>query len=374
MSKLHLFYPENDLALARNLEHYTAPPAAVRLRMSGALLGLWYGVPGDRVVDYGTDSRWYRNARTRYALGPELYAGDPSGLEAAPWGWSRASRLEFERLGFSKDKLPTDATLDRMRELSHRRTSSLISQALSRTLDFPIAPAACELTSYKAVEEYVRKTGDSVLKLPWSSSGRGLILCNPTDLESHKGEIEGLLKRQATLMGEPKLNKTLDFALLFTMHDGHCTFDGYSVFRTVQFGSYAGNILAPQAALHAEIEEKVPKIDRITEALPPIIEEIIGRDYDGTLGVDMIAVDGAEYDVSPAVELNLRMTMGHVCRLFYDLHVVDGATGMFSVMTEGSGVDDTCIVGTRISSGRLSLSPPHSPFSFQVTLNPPGKL
>ena len=145
MGKLHLFFPENDLALARDLEHYTAPPAAVKLRISGALLGMWYGAPGDIVVDYGTDSRWYDRVRTRYALAPAIYGGSPDGLVPAPWGWGKAARLEFVRLGFGKESLPSDEDLDVMRSLSHRRTAAIIADALASVVDFPLAPASREL-------------------------------------------------------------------------------------------------------------------------------------------------------------------------------------------------------------------------------------
>lgn len=368
MGKLHLFFPENDLALARNLEHYTAPPAAIKLRISGALLGMWYGAPGDMVVDYGTDSRWYDSVRTRYALAPAIYDGSPDCLAPAPWGWSKASRLEFVRLGFGKESLPSDEELDVMRSLSHRRTAAIIADALASVVDFPLAPASRELATLEDVDAYVHATGESVLKLPWSSSGRGIVLCSPSEFDSHRVEIEGLLNRQGSLMGEPRMKKTLDFALLFTMTNGKCHFDGYSLFRTVQFGSYAGNMLAPQRMLHDEIAGRVPVLDRISEVLPAVLEEIIGTGYDGPLGIDMMAVDGAPYCVAPAVELNLRMTMGHVCRMFYERHVVEGHRGTFTVTNRDSGIDDTVLEGNRIYSGRLSLSPPHSPFSFEVCL------
>ena len=368
MGKLHLFFPENDLALARNLEHYTAPPAAVKLRMSGALLGVWYGDVGDCVVDYGTDSKWYDNARKRYALAPEIYSGRPDGLVPAPWGWSKASRLEFVRLGFDRELLPSDDALAEMRELSHRRTASQIADALSSAMDFPLPPGACELQTMEDVRNYVFMTGESVLKLPWSSSGRGIILCSPSDFDSHRVEIEALLRRQGSIMGEPRMNKTMDFALLFTMENGKCWFNGYSVFHTVQFGSYAGNVLASQKMLHDMILNRVPVIDAISGALPSIFEDIIGKEYNGPLGLDMMAVDGAPFCVAPSVEPNLRMTMGHVCRMFYDKHVVAGRTGLFTVINRDSGIDDTLVEGTRIFSGRLSLSPPHSPFSFEVRL------
>jgi len=53
--------------------------------------------------------------------------------------------------------------------------------------------------------------------------------------------FEGMLRRQGSVMAEPRMKKLLDFAMLFTINEsGKCSFDGYSVFNNVQFGSYAG--------------------------------------------------------------------------------------------------------------------------------------
>ena len=50
MAVLHLFNPENDLALAADMACYTPPPAAVRLRSRGALLPLWFASEGDLIM------------------------------------------------------------------------------------------------------------------------------------------------------------------------------------------------------------------------------------------------------------------------------------------------------------------------------------
>ena len=77
MHSLHLFYPENDLALARDLDNYTPPPAASRLRKSGETLALWYGDDGDKVFTQGINSQWYRGIKERFGLRTELYDGNP---------------------------------------------------------------------------------------------------------------------------------------------------------------------------------------------------------------------------------------------------------------------------------------------------------
>lgn len=368
MPKLHLFFPENDLALARNLERYTPPPAAAQLRRSGQTLALWYGDAGDEVFDQGADARWYERAVGRFGLQTSLFGGSTAGLTPAPWGWSKASRLFLRNIGFRPDELPDDAQLDSMRMLSHRRTAAAIAAALHRTLPYPMPEPAEELTSMAEVETFVRRTGQAILKLPWSSSGRGLLFANEGDLAHIGASVEGVIRRQGAIMGERRLNRTMDFAMLFTMSGGRCEYNGLSLFRTDPNGAYTGNILAPQAVLQSRIEALTPPLQPLADALMPILEDVIGTAYNGPLGIDMMAVDNGDIRIAPAVELNLRMTMGHLCRIFYDRFVEPGRTGMFTVATDGAGVDTTVLKGHRISSGTLSLTPPATPFTFRVQI------
>ena len=74
MPGLHLFFPENDLALAQDNASYTAPPAAVKLRRAGATLPLWYGDAGDYVIADGVNARWYNDVAGRFGLATKLYS------------------------------------------------------------------------------------------------------------------------------------------------------------------------------------------------------------------------------------------------------------------------------------------------------------
>ena len=104
--------------------------------------------------------------------------------------------------------------------------------------------------------------------------------------------------------------KKLDFAMLFTMDGGSCS-SAVSVFDTAALGVYAGNRLAPQELLEAEICSMVGRevFDGVRDALPEVLSAIIGDVYNGSVGVDMMAVDNRDYAIAPAVELNLRNTM-----------------------------------------------------------------
>lgn len=372
MPGLHLFFPENDLALAQDTPNYTAPPAAVKLRKAGSTLPLWYGNPGDYVLTEGINARWYNKILSLLGLETQPCATYVDGSIPEPWGWSKASRKFLEIKGVPSDILPGDTDLDRIRELSHRRTAAVINQALAQALPFAIAPEAKEVKSFDEIRAYITSAGAAVVKLPWSSSGRGIIPVDNSNIDRQQQAIEGAIRRQGSVMIETRHDKKLDFAALYEFSGNKCHYAGLSVFDTSGFGSYAGNRLASEDELHDIISDAIGdsrQLDSVLDTLPGILEKIIGTDYDGPLGVDMMAVKADSYSLAPAIELNLRMTMGHVCRRFYDRFVAAGRRGFFTVApTSQSGLIECTVSDGRISSGSIDLAQPGCEFSFNVSL------
>lgn len=115
------------------------------------------------------------------------------------------------------------------------------------------------------------------------------------------------------------MDKILDCAALFRIRLGVIEFEGVSVFRTIGEGSYGGNIVAPQALLLETITRYVApdQLDATIEAQRDALGRLIGTDYDGWLGIDMMVCRTTNGGVilHPCVELNLRMTMGVVAML-----------------------------------------------------------
>lgn len=375
LPEAHLFYPENDLALARDIARYTAPPAAVQLRRSGLTLPFFYGNDGDAVVAQGVDAQWL--GRIRDAFGPDVslwHSGD-KGFVPSPWGWSKASRQYFADLGFPASELPSDVTLDAIRELSHRRTAARVASMVAADLPFAVAPPASELSTLEEINEFIREHPDgAVLKLPWSSSGRGLVATDPATAAQQQGMFAGMLARQGTVMAEPRYRRLLDFAMLFTIEGGICRYAGMSVFSSVGLGTYAGNELAPEAELRARVAALcgADRLEAIKAALTKALAEVAGMNYSGPLGVDMMAVAGAGFPVVPVSEINFRMTMGHLCHRFYSRYAVDGTRGTFTVRANGSltpsGAFAAAVRGGRMEGGTLDLAQPGCRFSFLITL------
>ena len=365
MKKVHLFFPENDLALARDLENYTPPPAAARLRRAGEVLPLWYAADGDSFISTGVNAAWLRGMQDAFGMRVGVFDYHSEGCTAAPWGWSRASRRMYLSRGFAPDALPDDARLARIRELSHRRTAAQIAGRLAGLAGTDMTPPAVECTTMTEVADFVERNGDVLLKLPWSSSGRGLVKVDPRTLSAQKGMIEGMIKRQGSVMAEKFYDKAVDFAMLFTMTDGRCEYNGLSLFATDRLGSYTGNTLAPQERLAELIAH--PALSSLSTALSQVLQDIIATDYDGPIGVDMMTLTDGRID--PAVELNLRMTMGHLCLRFYDRYVAPGAEGTFAVHPAGPAAAGADVFNGRLRSGAIDLNPPGSDFRFVVNIN-----
>lgn len=98
MSRLLLYNPENDLALASNALSYTPTMAAKAMRQSGVLLPLWWSEAGDEVLMPTDLIPQAESLCQKWNL-----LGKPVSVTTAdcamPWGWSRSTKRELQSLG-----------------------------------------------------------------------------------------------------------------------------------------------------------------------------------------------------------------------------------------------------------------------------------
>ncbi len=373
MSKLHLFNPENDIALAGGRENFTAPKAALALRAAGAALPLWYGDNGDALLAYGINARWFDSVTEQFGIGVSIFDHKPSDrLSPSPWGWAAAVRKDFIKEGYPLSDLPDDPTLERWRQLSHRRTASEICSSIARSLDFSIAPPATEISDIDSLRTALAGQPDSIIKSPWSSSGRGLIDARRISAEEVIRRCEGIIRRQGSVMVEKAYDRTVDFAMLFECGNGDCNFVGYSLFATDNSGAYTGNVLATDNRLIDMIGHHYPaeRLSAVAEALRSAIAGTIAPTYRGPVGVDMLVArmpDGSAL-LDATVELNLRMTMGFVAHAISDRYLADESVGQYSVVPDKStpAPDNMIVEDRRMISGRMYLTPPGGLFRFAV--------
>lgn len=289
MSKVHWFNPENDLALAADLSNYTPPRPAAALRRAGAWLPSLWAAPDDMVLVTDSDM--------------PIPAGD---YTPAPWGWSQYTRTVFLHQGANPGLMPSEEQISRIRQLSHRRSAAKVLRLCGTPERFIPIEATDTDSAIKAIRDM---DGDAIVKLPWSCSGRGIMATRAMPHRRLRDTVEGMIRRQGSVMIEPRYERLKDFATLYYLSDGKAEYRGLSVFATDRSGNYTGNIIAPQSELWS-----LPGIDLTPyiESLTPALTEVFGHDYTGWAGVDMLSyrTERGAIAVAPCIEVNLRMTMG----------------------------------------------------------------
>lgn len=371
MTKLHLFNPDNDIALARDIDNFTAPAAAREIRLAGSTLPMWYGAAGDRFIASGINARWYDAVENLFATGVDIIGRN--GAESyipSPWGWSKASRRDFALLGINDMLLPDDIALERLRQLSHRRTAITIAAQLAETLPFSIAAPATEATDDRQIADFFDINTDVIAKEPWSCSGRGIIDSRTTPQRRMAERMAAIIRNQGSVMLEKAYDKTCDFAVLINCCAGHASVEGLSLFDTGINGDYHGNILADNSSLAESIARYCSRehLDMLIDSLCSAIDRTIAPDYNGPVGADLITTRGDSQPEFALVEINLRMTMGFVARRFYDRFMAEGSTGRYSVTPRQSIVSplpDAVVDSHRLVSGTVTLNP-EGRFAFTV--------
>ncbi len=375
-STLHIFNPDNDLALANNNENYQSPASARKMGEDLAVLPAWWAQSGDAVlVPSIGEARIWQQEVAGFLPDVDWYSirQIPDFDCIRPWGWNPAL-LKFLRLWGVADKvLLSVEQMKRLRTLSSRLSAVDILPRLVSSEHFCGESVYC--TTEQEVVSALKLFSESILKAPYSSSGKGLRWGHGVYEPVLGNWCRRILKGQAGVVVEPLYNKVEDFAMEFYAEGGNVRFIGYSLFRTDSNGAYIGNLLAT----HKEIENRLcEKVDRNTlqQLRPAILSVLSGwlqnTCYRGYLGVDMMICrfpDFPFFRIHPCVEINLRMNMGVVARIFYDRYVAEGAKGIFSVSYRGDSeallaehkkLEESYplqIENNRIVSGYLSLAP-----------------
>ena len=201
---------------------------------------------------------------------------------------------ELERLGMPEMMLPTDAVLNKVREMSSRQWAAL---HLQRGVEY--------VTETARVKELILQHGKAVVKAPWSSSGRGVKYVSAEDFRTagdyptFERWVANMIYHQGGVTVEPLYNKVRDFAMEFEMKDGKALYRGLSLFDTIK-NAYSGNVLCSE---DDKVEMMKPLISeaqlagirqRIIEVMEPALKDI----YSGPFGVDMMICTKGEKDES----------------------------------------------------------------------------
>ena len=348
MAKTYIFNPDSDLALANGDANYLPPRSARRMADDLSLLPAWYADEGDAVLIPSSDVIYYWSktlsnnilrSEIKWITNKESLPSQP----LSPWGWNAALVKQMKVRGLGDEHLPSVEEMEALRALSSRRMAVEVLKALMQNLSDThrlIGEAAFCVTEEEIVQQ-VTSYPTTMLKAPWSSSGKGLRRGQGEYAPPLSGWCARTLAQQGAVVVEPLYRKVKDFAMEFySAGDGApLTFVGYSRFVTDANGSYEGNLLMADEEIERELSTYVSReaLHSVRAMLQELIGERIGADYRGYVGVDMMVClvkrENQKWDMClhPCVEINLRMNMGVVVHIFYERYVAKGCRGRFVV-------------------------------------------
>jgi len=275
------------MALADGKSGYTPPAQIQQMRRELWWLPQWWAEEKDIV--------W--NGEDRLNLSNDT--------KILPWGWSPALSHQLKQAGVQESLLPSAEKLEQIRQLSHRQTAVALLQELREQLplDGHIAGNSTFCHTIEEVKEAVNIYGEAMLKLPWSSSGRGIRQVKAEDTSLLRGRWKG------SVVVERFLHKITDFALEFWLDGkGGVEYQGLSLFYTNERGAYLGNWVAPEGQKLAWLAQYIP-LQYLQEIRKWWEERLSHFDYSGPVGIDMML---AQEGICPCIEVNWRMTMGLV--------------------------------------------------------------
>lgn len=341
--RIYLFNPDNDLALAHGGGHYIAPPFAQKMQNDLCTLPMWYTEPGSMVLVADEAMReWVDSTSER--LGFTIKGITPSRLAKAndasfyPWGWSGTIKKRLIKRGVKAHLLPSDAAMEQVRLLAHRRNSIAMHHFIQERISLPLSPVPVEYDDFNEVLDFATKHPGSYIKMPWSGSGQGVYhAIEPGTIEFERW-CKGALKRQGSLLCEVGLDRILDFALEFKCENGKAELLGYSVFESDFHSQYNSGIVGSKQHLYDIIASKYPPLHDIIPTVTEAVSHIYAANYEGFLGVDMLLYnDGGTTKLNPCVEVNLRATMGLVTCMVGEHILPKGTVGRFKIEYSKSG-------------------------------------
>ena len=389
---IYFFNPTCEPAMANGSPYYTAPALLRKFEADLGYLPGWLGNEKDWVLVQGTVDPEYSGRMKALGFGLPGFVNLSDALSDTewlsisksslrPWGWSPAVYNQF------KDVLASCSEDFRQSAVAGWRTdhkilySRLSAIGLLKNLleekaavwlpGFTEIPVVCN--SLREVDEVLEKSGKAVVKSPWSSSGRGLLLFPNVDTKKKNDElISGMLKQQGFVTVEPWLDKVSDLSYQFISSAGKISFQGRTVFETDRKGRYVRNFLTDNLNATSEVREFVEARDAevVSMLTAALSRSGYSKIYEGWIGIDALIYRSAEGSLKfhPLIEINGRFTMGAIA-LKIRKYLAPGSDGFMQIFYSKTGNfrsfcekqetgNPLVMENQKIVSGFLPLTPP----------------
>ena len=225
------------------------------------------------------------------------------------------------------------------KELYSRKTAMhILASIIDAQIDSIYVSSESIPKAFDCVDDiaaYLGKYKQIVLKEPWSSSGRGVLMLRKSSLNtSIIQRVKGVVNQQGYIMAEPLLDKQLDMAMHFEITNKQVKFIGDTYFSTNTNGQYHANYLNqyPEADIGV-LEFLKANLEQLkTDLLIALKKSPIPKCFSGFLGVDvMIVRQNNTLYFQPCVEVNLRNNMGTIALCLQKI-IHPEAKGTFNVV------------------------------------------
>ncbi|MCL6103347.1 MAG: hypothetical protein M1292_12830 [Bacteroidetes bacterium] len=388
----YFFNPTCEPAIANGSPYYTAPARLRKLEADLGYLPGWLGEEKDLVLVQGTVDPGFELKMKKLGFKlPEFIKLDQALSDAAwiaqpkgrlnPWGWSPALYQLFKnvlpsyQVGFQQSAVAN--WLPDHKNLYSRSTGiGLLDQMLGQDAADWLPgrrelPVVC--TTLVHIYDEINKHKKAVVKSPWSSSGRGLLLFPNVDTKKKNDEVlSGMLNQQGFVTVEPWLDKVMDLSYQFFSLAGTISYRGRTIFETDQKGRYIRNFLTDKTGATDEVSSFLEAHDAevVSRLLGALLQSGYATLYEGWIGVDALIYRSDEgiLKFHPLIEINGRFTMGAIALKIKE-YLAAGSKGFMqlfysktvnfqSFCNKQEAEKPLVMEDKKIISGFLTLTPP----------------
>lgn len=356
MARVLIFNPGHEEALRTSvLQHYTPKREVLRMMYDLAPLMRSLAQEGDLLwrPDYAA-----RNAG--HLLDLDLRPVDPnecpSELTLHPWALeahclrdiASTLRKQYPNVQVISPDIPENYLALSHRKQAHGLLSELIrigladEELLPQWIDAGLGLDQALASVTRLVDDY--QTNWPPLhalfaKRPFTSSGRGVQRIDLPISADKLLHLAASCVRSGSLSLEPYLEVVENWAMEYWSDGvGHITFVGLSSFETTgESGMYAGNNLHAPNVLEHKLANLVGAelIRQVMQHHILWLQHELSSVYRGYIGIDLLVYKDKKTSslrLHPAVEINLRTTMGVLAHLIYERFVSPEAHGSFQTV------------------------------------------
>lgn len=377
MPRLWLFNPGHEEALrVPQGQNYTPPRIIQQMMRDLYPLMALLAEPEDYIARLASPTALeIYDSSLRRITRPDLLPP----LRLTPWALEphliRRAFALAQRLGLS---LHLPSVSPEYLRLSHRDAVVPLLRSLSPRFGFPLDliphwfyPQHTPAETARAIRLHLARQSERplVAKLPFTSSGRGVFPLSLPLGEPQLLSLANACHRAGGISFEPWLEVLDNWAILYHADGSNVRYAALSRFSTDSASrtAYTGNILAPQTELRRQLAEHAggaPALDRLIAAHQAFLAEQLAGNYCGCIGIDLFVYrdESGRVCLHPAVEINLRYTMGYLAARAYERYASGGQTGRFVLEPRGAASP------LPATEQRVELTPPEGAFAAALLL------